>query len=133
MHWFGGNGCLVCLQLGFIGLDLGLVGRKGGFIGGQRGGIACDHRTTRHKGYAPSIKKRKLVEENIGWAKTVGGVRKARFVGLAKLKMQALFTFAAFNLTRITSLLGWPLSNVPRPKSASWAGKAGKCVKFDGK
>lgn len=84
----------------------------------QKKKSAIDDRTTRHKGYAQSIKKRKLVEESFGWAKTVGGLRKARFVGLAKLKMQALFTFAAFNLTRITSLLGWPLSDVPRPKSA---------------
>ncbi len=79
---------------------------------------ALDTRTTRHKGYAQSIKKRKLVEESFGWAKTVGGLRKARFVGLAKVKMQTLFTFAAYNLTRIATLLGWPLADVGRPKSA---------------
>ncbi|WP_207470748.1 IS5 family transposase, partial [Paracoccus fontiphilus] len=32
---------------------------------------AIDGRTTRHKGYALSIKRRKLIEEPFGWAKTV--------------------------------------------------------------
>lgn len=81
-------------------------------------GTAIDARTTRHKGYALSIKRRKLVEESFGWAKTVGGLRKARFVGLAKVKMQTLFTFAAYNLTRIATILGWRLTDVGRPKSA---------------
>ena len=84
----------------------------------QKKDSAIDARTTRHKGYAQSIKKRKIVEESFGWAKTVGGLRKARFVGLAKVKTQTLFTFAAYNLTRIATLLGWPLADVGRPKSA---------------
>jgi hypothetical protein len=42
-----------------------------------------------------SLKKRKLVEQIFGWSKTIAGLRKARFVGLAKVKAQTTFTFAA--------------------------------------
>ena len=72
---------------------------------------AIDGRTTRHAGYAQSLKKRKLVEEIFGWAKTVGGLRKARFIGLAKVKAQTVFTFAAYNLTRMATIFGWRLNN----------------------
>jgi ribosomal protein S4 len=39
---------------------------------------AIDGRTTRHAGYAVSQRKRKLVEEIFGWAKTVALFRKTR-------------------------------------------------------
>lgn len=65
-------------------------------------GSAIDRRTTRHAGYAVSLKKRKLVEEIFGWAKTVGGLRKARFIGLAKVKAQTAFILAVYNLMRLT-------------------------------
>lgn len=74
-------------------------------------GSAIDGRTTRHAGYAVSIRKRKLVEEIFGWAKTVGGLRKARFIGLAKVKAQTVFTLAAYNLTRMATIFGWRLSS----------------------
>ena len=61
-------------------------------------------------GYAASLKTRKRVEEIFGWSKTVGGLRKARFVGLAKVKVQTIFTFAAYNLVRMASIFGWRLS-----------------------
>jgi transposase len=73
---------------------------------------AIDGRTTRHPGYAVSLKKRKLVEEIFGWSKTVGGLRKTRFVGLTKVKAQTTFTFAAYNLTRLATIFGWRLSAV---------------------
>ncbi len=47
-------------------------------------GSALDGRTTRHAGYGVSLKKRKLAEEIFGRGKTVGGLRKTRFIGLAK-------------------------------------------------
>lgn len=78
----------------------------------QKKNSAIDGRTTRHDGYAVSLKKRKLVEEIFGWSKTVGGLRKARFVGLAKVKAQTIFTFAAYNLTRMATIFGWRLSAV---------------------
>ncbi len=70
-------------------------------------GSAMDGRTKRSKGYAISMVKRKRIEECFGWAKTVGGFRKTRFIGTAKVQAQALLTFAAWNLTRMMSLLGW--------------------------
>jgi hypothetical protein len=74
-------------------------------------GRAIDGRTTRHPGYAVSIKKRKLVAETFGWTKTVGGLRKARFIGLAKVKAQTVFTLAAYNLTRMATIFGWRLNS----------------------
>lgn len=73
-------------------------------------GSAIDGRTTRHEGYRTSLKIRKRVEEVFGWGKTVGGLRKAHFVGLDKVKAQTVFTMAAYNLTRLASLGGWRLS-----------------------
>jgi transposase len=78
----------------------------------QKKHSAIDARTTRHKGYEVSLKKRKLVEEIFGWSKTIGGLRKARFVGLAKVRAQTFFTFAAYNLTRMATIFGWRLSTV---------------------
>lgn len=75
-------------------------------------GSAIDRRTTRHAGYAVSLKKRKRVEEIFGWSKTIGGLRKARFIGLAKVKAQTVFTFAAYNLIRMATLFGWRLNTV---------------------
>jgi IS5 family transposase len=61
----------------------------------QKKHCALDARTTRLAGYSVSLKKRKLVEQIFGWSKTIAGLRKARFVGLAKVKAQTTFTFAA--------------------------------------
>lgn len=77
----------------------------------KKKGSAIDGRTTRHAGYTQSLKKRKLVEEIFGWAKTVGGLRKARFIGLAKVKAQTVFTLAAYNLTRMATIFGWRLNS----------------------
>jgi transposase len=74
-------------------------------------GSAIDGRTTRHAGYAVSLRIRKRVEEIFGWSKTVGGLRKTHFRGLAKVKAQTLFTFAAYNLTRMAKIMGWRLSS----------------------
>ncbi|GHV96789.1 DDE transposase [Spirochaetia bacterium] len=71
---------------------------------------ALDKRTTRHPGYAISLVKRKRVEEIFGWAKTIGGLRKTKFVGLAKVKAQTIFTLTAYNLMRLTALWGWRLN-----------------------
>jgi hypothetical protein len=74
-------------------------------------GSAIDGRTTRHAGYTVSLRIRKRVEEIFGWSKTVGGLRKTRFRGLAKVKAQTIFTFAAYNLTRMATIMGWRLSS----------------------
>ncbi|MEJ2645812.1 MAG: IS5 family transposase [Gammaproteobacteria bacterium] len=65
---------------------------------------AIDGRTTRHRGYATSQRFRKRIEECFGWAKTVGGLRKSRFVGRAKLDFQFILTMAAYNLVRMRNL-----------------------------
>ena len=65
---------------------------------------AIDGRPTRHTGYATSQRFRKRIEECFGWAKTVGGMRKSRFIGRQKLDYQFVLTMAAFNLVRMRNL-----------------------------
>lgn len=67
---------------------------------------AIDARTTRHPGYALSLRIRKRIEEAFGWAKTVGGLRKARHRGLPEIDWQFVFAMAAYNLVRLPKLLG---------------------------
>jgi hypothetical protein len=56
---------------------------------------ALDARTTRHPGYAVSLKVRKRVEEIFGWMKTIGGFRKTRFRGVERTQLAAYFVGAA--------------------------------------
>lgn len=65
-----------------------------------------DGRTTRTEGYRVSQRKRKRIEEIFGWLKTVGGLRKTRFIGQAKTQMAAFISGAAYNLLRIAKLSG---------------------------
>lgn len=67
-----------------------------------------DGRTMRHAGYALSQRLRKLVEEVFGWAKTVGGLRKTRFIGRARTEMHALLVGTAYNLLRVSRLTPLP-------------------------
>ena len=67
---------------------------------------AIDRRTTRHPGYAVSQRKRKLVEQMFGWAKTVGLMRKTRHRGTERVDWMFVFTAAAFNLVRMRNLEG---------------------------
>lgn len=67
---------------------------------------AIDDRTTRHKGYSISQRKRKRVEEIFGWMKTVAPLRKIRYKGLARGGWIFTFTSAAYNLLRIRNLAG---------------------------
>lgn len=66
---------------------------------------AIDERTTRHEGYAVSIRARKRIEEVFGWMKTVGLFRKTRHKGLARVGWMFQFTAAAYNLVRMRKLL----------------------------
>ncbi|AJE19816.1 Transposase IS4 family (plasmid) [Azotobacter chroococcum NCIMB 8003] len=68
---------------------------------------AIDGRTTRHEGYTTSLKIRKRIEEGFGWLKTVGGLRKTKLIGRAKLSAQLLLGFSVYNLIRLGSLSGW--------------------------
>ncbi|SDH95636.1 IS5 family transposase [Roseospirillum parvum] len=66
---------------------------------------AIDRRTTRHPGYAASIRIRKRIEEAFGWIKTVAGMRKTKLRGLDKVEWAFAFTAAAYNLVRLPKLL----------------------------
>ena len=63
-----------------------------------------DARTTRHAGYDTSQRVRKRIEEVFGWMKTVGGLRKLRHRGGARVNWQFLFAAAAYNLVRMRTL-----------------------------
>jgi transposase len=67
---------------------------------------AIDGRTTRHDGYALSQKKRKLIEEPFGWAKTIGGLARPMLRGAARLGFKFTLTMAAYDLIRLPKLLG---------------------------
>ena len=67
---------------------------------------AIDGRTTRHVGYAVSQRKRKLVEEAFGWAKTIAGCAKVKVRGLARVGFHFTMAMAAYNLIRLPKLIG---------------------------
>jgi transposase len=67
---------------------------------------AIDGRTTRHPGYAISQKKRKLVEEPFGWAKTIGGLARPMLRGARRLGFKFTLTMAAYDLIRLPKLIG---------------------------
>ena len=66
---------------------------------------AIDGRTTRHKGYALSIKHRKRIEEAFGWAKTVGHMAQTVYRGVERVRSRFILTMAANNLARLPRLL----------------------------
>lgn len=66
---------------------------------------AIDRRTTRHKGYATSIRIRKRIEEAFGWIKTIAGQRKTKFRGVERVGWAFTLAAAAYNLVRIPKLL----------------------------
>jgi transposase len=69
---------------------------------------AIDRRTTRHLGYALSQKKRKLIEEAFGWAKTIGGLARPMLRGAARLGFKFILTMAAYDLVRLPKLIRAP-------------------------
>lgn len=73
----------------------------------KKSGSTIDKRTIRHEGYKLSQKIRKRIEEGLGWAKTVGGMRKSRLIGRDKEFAQMLLGISVFDIIRIGSLSGW--------------------------
>jgi transposase len=69
-------------------------------------GSAIDDRTTRHRGYEISLRKRWLVEKPFGWLKQIGPLKKVKLRGLAKVDWLFVFSCAAFNLFRLPKLRG---------------------------
>ena len=76
-------------------------------VAAKRKGSAIDGRTTRHATYRVSQRIRKRVEEIFGWLKTVGGLRRAKFIGRARFAAPLIYGCAAYDLVRIGSLNGW--------------------------
>jgi len=62
-------------------------------------------RTTRHPGYAISLRIRKRIEEVFGWSKSSAGQSKTRFRGLSRVRFAFTLTVAAYNLVRLPKLL----------------------------
>ena len=56
------------------------------------------------EGYATSQRKRKLIEQGFGWAKTVGSMRQVMVRGLQRVDQVFVLTMAAYNLVRMRSL-----------------------------
>ena len=69
------------------------------------GGSAIDGRTTRHSGYAISQRKRKCIEQCFGWGKLIGPMRQVMVRGLDKVDQVLTLTMAAYNLTRLRTLV----------------------------
>jgi transposase len=65
-----------------------------------------DGRTTRRLGYQTSQKLRKRVEEIFGWAKEIGGLRRTRKRGTARVGLSSVLILCAYNLVRMGKLLG---------------------------
>jgi len=63
-----------------------------------------DARTTARSGYRISQRVRKRVEEIFGWMKTVGGLKRSRYLGLERTQAVAYFIAAAYNLVRMARL-----------------------------
>lgn len=59
----------------------------------------------RRAAFKKSQRRRKLVEEFFGWAKTVAGMRRARHVGREKIRQCFELAAAAYNLVRMRNLL----------------------------
>ena len=71
---------------------------------------AIDSRTTSWPGYRVSQRIRKRVEEVFGWMKTVGGFRRTRYRGQARIQLSGYLVATAYNLVRMARLI---------PKSAT--------------
>ena len=71
-------------------------------------GSRIDGRTTRHPGYAISLRARKRIEEGFGWVKEIAGLRKVKLRGLAKVDFAFQLALAAYNLVRLPKLLAAP-------------------------
>ena len=55
-------------------------------------------------GYAQSQKRRKLIEQGFGWAKTVGAIRQVMVRGVKRVDQLFVLTMTAYNLTRMRTL-----------------------------
>ena len=71
---------------------------------------AIDGRTTRHGGYAVSIKTRAWIETHFGWIKSAAGLRQVKQRGHARVQALFQMAVAASNLIRLRGLLAAELN-----------------------
>jgi transposase len=71
-------------------------------------GSRIDARTTRHPGYAVSLRIRKRIEESFGWMKEVAGLAKVKVRGLARVDLAFQLGMIGYNLVRLPKLLAAP-------------------------
>jgi transposase len=74
----------------------------------DRNVAGLDGRTTGSLGYQTSQKMRKRIEEVFGWTKEIGGLRRTRKRGTARVGLSARLILCAYNLVRMGKLLGSP-------------------------
>ena len=66
---------------------------------------AIDGRTTRPTSHVVSLRIRKRVEEIFSWMKTVGGLRRTRYRGVARTGFAGYLVTTAYNLVRMAKLV----------------------------
>ena len=66
---------------------------------------AIDGRTTRHAGYAISLRTRAWIETHFGWLKAAAGMRQVKQRGLTKVEALFQLAMAASNLVRLPKLI----------------------------
>ena len=83
-------------------LEMGVIPHVAQNTSGRRS--AVPDAIAQSEGYAISQRKRKLIEQGFGWAKTVGGIRQVMVRGLERVDQMFVLTMAAYNLTRMRTL-----------------------------
>lgn len=71
----------------------------------EKRGSNIDGRTTRHAGYAISLKKRKCVEHIFGWIKNTAKLGKLRHRGVKLVDWMFTFAASAYNVVRLAKLI----------------------------
>jgi hypothetical protein len=67
-----------------------------------------DKRTTAKAGYQVSQRIRKRAEEIFGWMKTIGGLRRSRYLGIERTQAWGYFVAGTYNLVRMAKLANAP-------------------------
>ena len=83
-------------------LDMGVIPHVAQNKSGRRS--AVPEAIAASEGYVRSQRKRKLIEQGFGWAKTVGGIRQVMVRGLQRVDHLFVLTMTAYNLTRMRTL-----------------------------
>jgi hypothetical protein len=89
-----------------MGIDAhALTENRSGIVKDLQVSEANGHTRWPRGGYEASQKVRKRIEQVFGWLKTIGGLRKTRYKGRAKIQLYAFMAGAAYNLLRPTKLI----------------------------